>query len=168
MQNTYTARTVIQDFMPRPRAEPLPVARVKIPPMNYAALLAVLVGLSLLFPVLVRLARANGVPQASSIVAAVLGALFVLAWLLIRERVNRYRAVTTRVTRIKERLQATPDSMEAYFDDSEHLGDLLTSIGRKREALEVFETDLILERVRGRNLPGLEARMQRLRDHLDE
>ena len=43
--------------------------------MNYAALLAVLVGLSLLFPVLVRLARANGVPQASSIIAAGLGAL---------------------------------------------------------------------------------------------
>ncbi len=136
--------------------------------MNYAALLAVLVGLSLLFPVLVRLARANGVPQASSIVAALLGALFVLAWLLIRERVNRYRAVTTRVTRIKERLQAAPDDMDAYFDDHEHLGDLLTSIGRKREALEVFETYLRLERGRGRDLPGLEQRMQRLRDHLDE
>ena len=154
--------------MPRPRAEPLQVARVKIPPMNYAALLAVLVGLSLLFPLLVRLARANGVPQASSIVAAVLGALFVLAWLLIRERVNRYRAVTARVTRIKERLQTAPDNMELYFDDSEHLGDLLTSIGRKREALEVFETYLSLERGRGRDLPGLESRMQRLRDHLDE
>ena len=136
--------------------------------MNYAALLAVLVGLSLLFPVLVRLARANGVPQASSIVAASLGALFVLAWLLIRERVNRYRAVTARVARIKERLQAAPEDINAYFDDSEHLGDLLTSIGRKREALEVFETYLGLERGRGRDLPGLEARMQRLRDHLDE
>jgi hypothetical protein len=136
--------------------------------MNYAALLAVLALLSLLFPVLVRLAREGGVPQASSIVAAALGALFVLAWLLIRERVNRYRAVTTRVTRIKERVLAAPDDMETYFDDNEHLGDLLTSIGRKREALEVFETYLNLERGRGRDLPGLEQRMQRLRDHLDE
>jgi hypothetical protein len=136
--------------------------------MNYAALLAVLVGLSLLFPVLVRVARANGVPQANSIVAALLGALFVLAWILIRQRVTRYREVVARVARIKERVAAAPEETESYFDDNEHLGDLLSSINRKREALEVFERYIALERSRGRELPGLEARMQKLREHLDE
>lgn len=136
--------------------------------MNYAALLAVLVVLSLAFPVLVRVASANGVPQASSIVAALLGAVFVLAWFLIRQRVNNYREITARVTRIKTRLEQTPTDPEAYFDDNEHLGDLLSKINRKREALEVFEAYLKLEAAHGRMLPGLEARMQRLREHLDE
>jgi hypothetical protein len=136
--------------------------------MNYAALLAVLVVLSLAFPVLVRVANASGVPQASSIVAALLGAIFVLAWFLIRQRVNRYRETAARVARIKQRLEATPHDPDAYFDDNEHLGDLLSGINRKREALEVFERYLKLEAARGRALPGLEARMKRLRDHLDE
>jgi hypothetical protein len=136
--------------------------------MNYAALLAVLVGLSLLFPVLVRVARANGVPEANSIVAGLLGAIFVLSWILIRQRVNRYREITARVARIKEQIAAQPDDPESYFDQNEHLGDLLSSINRKREALEVFERYIALERGRGRELPGLDARMQKLRDHLDE
>jgi hypothetical protein len=136
--------------------------------MNYAALLAVLVGLSLAFPVLVRVANANGVPQANSIVGALLGAIFVLAWLVIRGRVARYREVTARVTRIKERVKQEPESVDAYFDDNEHLGDLLSTINRKREALEVFQTYLLLEKASGRELPGLEARMARLREHLDE
>ncbi len=136
--------------------------------MNYAALLAVLVILSLAFPVLVRVAHANGVPQANSIVGGLLGALFVLAWFIIRGRVNTYRATTARVARIKQRLEVTPDSPEAYFDENEHLGDLLSKVNRKREALEVFEQYLKLEKAAGRDLPGLEQRMQRLREHLDE
>jgi Ca2+/H+ antiporter len=136
--------------------------------MNYAALLAVLVVLSLAFPVLVRVANASGVPQANSVVAALLGALLVLAWFLIRQRVNRHREIAARVARVKQRLEQTPNDPEAYFDDNEHLGDLLSGINRKREALEVFERYLKLEATRGRALPGLEARMKRLRDHLDE
>jgi predicted nuclease with TOPRIM domain len=136
--------------------------------VNYAALLAVLVVLGLAFPVLVRLANANGVPQSVSIVAAGLGAVFVLAWFLIRQRVARYRQIGERVAAIKTRVQASPDDPEAYFDQNEHLGDLLIAINRRREALGVFETYVALERQQGRELPKLEAKIEKLRAHLDE
>jgi Na+/melibiose symporter-like transporter len=136
--------------------------------VNYAALLAVLVVLGLAFPVLVRVANANGVPQAASIVAAIFGAVFVLAWFLIRERVARYRQIGERVTALKIRLEQTPNDPEAYFDQNEHLGDLLVAINRRREALAVFEAYVALEKAEGRELPRLEAKMQKLRAHLDE
>jgi glycerol-3-phosphate acyltransferase PlsY len=136
--------------------------------MNYAALLAVLVVLGLAFPVLVRLANANGVPQSVSIVAAVLGAVFVLAWFLIRQRVMRYRQLGERVAAIKARLELLPNDPEVYFDQNEHLGDLLIAINRRREALSVFERYLALEKAGGKELPKLEARLEKLRTHLDE
>jgi cell division protein FtsB len=136
--------------------------------VNYAALLAVLVVLGLAFPVLVRLANANGVPQSVSLVAAGLGAVFVLAWFFIRQRVARYRQIGERVAAIKTRLEQTPNDPEAYFDQNEHLGDLLVAINRRREALVVFETYVALEKQEGRELPKLEARIEKLRAHLDE
>jgi predicted nuclease with TOPRIM domain len=136
--------------------------------VNYAALLAVLLVLGLAFPVLVRLANANGVPQSVSIVAAVLGAVFVLAWFLIRQRVARYRQIGERVAQIKTRLEQNPDNPEAYFDQNEHLGDLLIAINRRREALGVFERYIALEKASGKDLPKLEARLEKLRTHLDE
>lgn len=136
--------------------------------MNYAALLAVLVVLGLAFPVLVRFANANGVSQSVSIVAAVFGAVLVLAWFFIRQRVATYRQVGERVERLKAKLEANPDNPEAFFDQNEHLGDLLIRINRRREALAVFERYVALEQAQGRDLPKLEARMVKLRSHLDE
>lgn len=136
--------------------------------MNYAALLAVLVVLGLAFPVLVRLANANGIPQAISVVAGALGGVLVLAWFLIRERVNRYRQISARVEQVKARVLEQPESSQVYFDQNEHLGDLLVSINRRREALAVFEQYLALEKSAGRELPKLEAKMAKLKAHLDE
>jgi hypothetical protein len=136
--------------------------------MNYAALLAVLVILSLAFPVLVRVANANGIPQSFSIVAAASGAIFVLAWFLIRQRVTRYRSIGVRVETLKKQVLEQPESTDSYFDQNEHLGDLLIAINRRREALSVFEAYLILERNAGKDLPKLEAKIAKLKAHLDE
>jgi predicted nuclease with TOPRIM domain len=136
--------------------------------MNYAALLAVLVILGMAFPVLVRVANANGVPQSISIVAAALGAVLVLAWFFIRQRVIRYRAMGTRIESIKQKLLENPNITEHYFDQHEHLGDLLIATNRRREALSVFETYLILEKNAGKDLPKLEEKITKLKAHLDE
>jgi hypothetical protein len=136
--------------------------------VNYAALLAVLALLGLAFPILVRVAQANGVSQAGSIIAAILGATFVLAWFLIRQRVANYRANMTRIERIKQQLEVQPGKTEAFFDDNEHVGDLLIRVNRRREALAMFERYLELERQGGRSLPGLETKIANLKAHLDE
>ncbi len=136
--------------------------------MNYAALLAVLVALSLAFPVLVRVANANGLPQSYSLVAAALGAIFVLAWFLIRQRVNRYRSLSARIESIKQKLLENPEVVGSYFDQNEHLGDLLVSTNRRREALGVFEQYLELEKKSGKDLPKLEDKIAKLKAHLDE
>jgi hypothetical protein len=136
--------------------------------LNYAALLAVLVILGLAFPVLVRVANANGIPQSISLVAAALGAILVLSWFFIRQRVLRYREIGARIEKIKKTLLEHPDSPDHYFDLNEHLGDLLIATNRRREALGVFETYLELEKKAGRELPKLEAKIAKLKTHLDE
>lgn len=131
--------------------------------MNYAALLAVLVVLTFAFPALVRFTRAQGIAQGWAIAAAVCGAVFVLAWYLIRERVQRDRLTREKVERIRAQVSQHPEDSEAFFLDGEHLGDLLVKLKRRDEALEVFERYLALEKSHGRSLPKLEARMARLR-----
>jgi Na+/melibiose symporter-like transporter len=135
--------------------------------VNYAALLVVLVVLTFAFPSLVRFAQSQGVPQSWAIVAAFLGAVFVLAWYFVRERVKRYREASEKVATIKAQLELRPKEPEAYFLDSEHLGDLLMVMNRKHEALEVFEAFLALEQTRGKTLPLLEQRISRLKDRLN-
>ena len=136
--------------------------------MNYAALLAVLVALSLAFPVLVRVANANGIPQSYSLVAAILGAIFVLAWFFIRQRVTRYRSLSARIEMIKQKLLENPQTVAAYFDQNEHLGDLLVYTNRRREALSIFEQYLQLEKSAGKDLPKLEDKIAKLKAHLDQ
>jgi predicted PurR-regulated permease PerM len=135
--------------------------------VNYAALLVVLVVLTFAFPPLVRLAQSRGVPQSWALVAAVLGAVFVLAWYLVRQRVQRYREATERVATIRGQLEASPDDPEAYFLNGDHLGDLLILMNRRHEALEVLETYLNLELARGKRLPALEQRISRLKTRLN-
>ena len=136
--------------------------------MNYAALLAVLVILGLAFPVLVRVANANGIPQSVSLVATSLGAVLVLAWFLIRQRVAITHQAAARVEKIKQQLQTQPENPSLYFDQNEHLGDLLITINRRREALQVFQKYLVLEQTAGKDLPKLEAKIAKLKAHLDE
>ena len=99
--------------------------------------------------------------------AAALGAILVLAWFFIRQRVLQYRAIGARIEGIKQKLLEHPD-VEHYFDQNEHLGDLLIATNRRREALGVFETYLELEKQAGRELPKLEAKIAKLKTHLDE
>jgi hypothetical protein len=116
--------------------------------MNYAALLALLAVLAFSFPVLVRLAQRQGVPEAGAILAALFGALFLLGWLLIRERVMHYRIATAKIELLRAQVAANPDSPASYVLSGEHLGDLLARTGRRREALEVFGHCLKLEEQR--------------------
>jgi hypothetical protein len=131
--------------------------------VNYAALLAVLVVLTFAFPAMVRFTRAQGIPQGWAIAAAICGAVFVLAWYLIRERVQRDRLTREKVERIRAQIEERPLDSEAFFLDGEHIGDLLVRLRRREEALEIFGRYIALEKSQGRALPKLEARVSRLR-----
>lgn len=136
--------------------------------MNYAALLAVLVVLGLLFPVLVRLANANGIPQASSILGAAFGAIAVVAWFVIRERVKRYRETQAKIETIKATVAENPDDFSSYLLENEFLGDLLVRANRRREAIEVFERFVQVEKKRGQNTEKLERIVSRLKEDILE
>ena len=110
-----------------------------------------------------RVAQAQGIPQSWTLVAASLGAIFVLAWYLVRQRVQRYRDASEKVATIRSQLEAKPGEPEAYFLEGDHLGDLLMLMNRRHEALEVFESYLGLEVARGKSLPALEQRISRLK-----
>ena len=136
--------------------------------MNYAALLAVLVVLGLSFPVLVRLANANGIPQASSILGAAFGAVAVAAWFVIRERVKRYRETQEKIETIKANVALFPDDFSSYLLENEFLGDLLVRANRRREAIEVFERFVLIEKKRGQNTEKLERIVSRLKEDILE
>ena len=136
--------------------------------MNYAALLAVLVVLGLSFPVLVRLANANGIPQASSILGAAFGAIAVAAWFVIRERVKRYRETQAKIETIKATVAENPDDFSSYLLENEFLGDLLVRANRRREAIEVFERFVLIEKKRGQNTEKLERIVSRLKEDILE
>jgi hypothetical protein len=136
--------------------------------VNYAALLAVLVVLGLFFPVLVRLANANGIPRASSILGAVFGAIAVIAWFVIRERVKRYRETQAKIETIKANVTQNPDDFSSYLLENEFLGDLLVRANRRREAIEVFERFVVIEKKRGQNTEKLERIVSRLKEDILE
>jgi hypothetical protein len=136
--------------------------------VNYAALLAVLVVLGLSFPVLVRLANANGIPQASSILGAAFGAIAVVAWFVIRERVKRYRETQEKIETIKVNIAQNPDDFSSYLLENEFLGDLLVRANRRREAIEVFERFVLIEKKRGQNTEKLERIVSRLKEDILE
>lgn len=107
--------------------------------MNYAALLAILAALAFAAPFLVNLASFLGLPRALGIVTTLVGALFLLGWLLVRGRVERQQRLEERITALQTRRNRAPNDPLSYFLAGEHLGDLLVQVGRPREALRIFE-----------------------------
>ena len=107
--------------------------------INYAALLALLAALAFTAPFLVNLASQLGIPRALGIVTTLVGAVFLLGWLLVRERVERQQRLEARISTLEARRNRAPHDPESYFLEGEHLGDLLAQVGRPREALRVFE-----------------------------
>ena len=107
--------------------------------MNYAALLALLAALAFTAPFLVRLASLLGIPRALGIVTTLVGAVFLLGWLVVQGRVERTEQLEARISVLQTRRSRAPHDPESYFLAGEHLGDLLAQVGRPREALRVFE-----------------------------
>lgn len=107
--------------------------------MNYAALLAMLAALSFAAPFLTNLATAAGVPRALGIVTTLAGAIFLLGWLAVRERVQYDEQREARIAEAYQKSRAAPQDLASYMSGNQHLGDLLIEAGRPREALRVFE-----------------------------
>ena len=107
--------------------------------MNYAATLAVLVGLALCFPITVRLGVALGIPEALG--ASVLGAalVFGITAYVVRWQVGRHSLQLSRLAEARAQVAADPDDPRAYFVQGEHLGRMLLALGRRREAAEVID-----------------------------
>lgn len=101
-------------------------------------------------PFLVNLASQLGIPRALGIVTTLVGAVFLLGWLLVRERVERHQRLETRIGMLQARRGRAPHDPESYFLAGEHLGDLLVEVGRPREALRVFEAYNRLLRAAGK------------------
>lgn len=108
--------------------------------MNYAALLALLAALAFFSPFVVNLAAQAGIPRGFGIVTSLAAGVFVVAWAVVRERVERHQRLEARIALLRGRCSRAPHDLQGYFSEGEHLGDLLTEAGRPREALRVFET----------------------------
>ncbi|MBB6098966.1 glutaminase [Deinobacterium chartae] len=135
--------------------------------MNYAAFLAVLMVLTFSFPVMVELASNQGVPRSTTVIAGGAVTTLVLAGWYIRSRVQRHREVLEWIAVAKQNISQDPDNEEAYFVRNDHLGDLLLRLGRRREAIDVFERYLTLGSRRGVDLTLLRERVARLRRQED-
>ncbi len=108
------------------------------PSMNYAGVLAVVMVLSFSFPLLVRLGSILGVPRPNTFTTLIVGTLLFGAWYLIRKAVHLHRVRVERINKVRQNILEQPGNPEAYFDNGEHLGNLLLRIGRRREAKAIF------------------------------
>lgn len=136
--------------------------------MNYASLIAILAALSFSLPFLVNLATRAGIPRGYGITTTLAAAVFVLAWIFVRSRVRRRLAIEERITLINRQRAASPDSPDAFYLQGDHLGDLLLTLGRQREALDAFETHHQLAERIGEDTSRLEQTVQRLRRSINE
>ena len=115
--------------------------------MNYAALIALLAALAFTLPFLVNLAEEWGVPRGFSIVTTLAVAVFLIAWGVVRSRVERRQMLEERIAEAQAKRRTALDDPAAFLSYGEHLGDLLIEVGRPREALRVFEAyKRVLER----------------------
>jgi len=106
--------------------------------MNYAALIALLAALAFSLPFLVKLAESAGVARSTSVIITLTTAVLALAFIVIRGRIRRRQAIEARIEAIGRQRQAAPHDPEAFFLHGDHLGDLLLTLGRLREALAAF------------------------------
>lgn len=131
--------------------------------MNYAAVLAFVMVFAFSFPVLVRIANSVGVARSTILIALVLTAflLFFTQW--VRRRVSLYRKTVDKIEQAKAQTSQSPNSDSAYYVGGEHLGELLLRVGKRREAIAVYERYLELQKTEGKDVQALVARLQTLR-----
>lgn len=136
--------------------------------MNYAALIALLAALAFTFPFLVNLAEELGVPRGFSTITTGAAAVFLVAWGVVRSRVERRQILEERITEIQAKRRTASGDPAAFLSYGEHLGDLLIEVGRPREALRVFESyRRVLERA-GQDTQATETVIAALRLELAE
>jgi len=128
--------------------------------MNYAAVLAVLLILSFSFPLLLEWGEQAGLSRPSGVMTLLVLSLLLASWWLIRLTVHRHRRILERIERIQNQILEAPQDPQAYFDDGEHLGDLLLRLGRRRESVECFERYARLE-------GAMDLERERLREQLE-
>jgi hypothetical protein len=128
--------------------------------MNYAGVLAVVMVLAFLFPLLVRLGSMLGMPRPDTLTALLVGILLAGAWYGIRKAVHLHRLRLERINRVRQNILEQPENPETYFDQGEHLGNLLIRIGRRREAKAIFEHYSSLEGAMDLEREKLRARLE--------
>lgn len=107
--------------------------------MNYAALIAFLAGLAFALPFLADLAEKAGVPRGLSAATTTAAAVVALLGVVLRARSQRRAAILERIDLILAQRARGPHDPDAFFLHGDHLGDLLLTLGRDREALAAFE-----------------------------
>ena len=100
--------------------------------INYAAPLA---APAFTAPFSVSLAAQLGISRAPEMVTTLVGAVFLLGWLLVCERVERSQQLGAQISALETRRSRAPHDPEGYFSVGEHLGNLSAQVGRPREAL---------------------------------
>ena len=106
--------------------------------MNYASLIALLAALAFSLPFLVKIAQRAGIPRGFSMVTTLAIGLFILAWLLMHDRMRKRELLKVQIGIVKEQILRNPLDPIAYYLSEKHLGDLLLACGDKSAALEVF------------------------------
>lgn len=134
--------------------------------MSYAALLALLAALTFTMPFLVDLAERAGLPRGYGIVTTLTAAVFALAWITVRSRVQRRHEIEARIQAIRERLRERPYDPKAFYLHGDHLGDLLLTLGRTEEALRAFESYKRVSEQAGSDTTAVDKIIARLRRDL--
>lgn len=106
--------------------------------MNYASLIALLAALAFSLPFLVKLAERVGISRGFGMMVTLAAGFFILAWLLLRERIKRQELLQEQIATIKQQINSNPNDPAAYYFSHKHLGDLYILLGNKLAALDAF------------------------------
>lgn len=136
--------------------------------MNYAALIALLAALAFSLPFLVNLAEQAGIARNTGVITTLTAAVLVLAFIVIRGRMQRRQAIEARIEAIGRQRQAAPLDPEAFFMHGDHLGDLLLTVGRPREALAAFTAYRQVAQQAGRDVTAVSQAIATLEARLHE
>lgn len=136
--------------------------------MNYAAMLALLAALAFSLPFLVRLAENVGVPRGFGIITTLLGAFFLIVWLIIRERVHEHEERERKIEEIKGQIAERPGDPKAFYSSGDYLVDLLLRQGRQREALACLKRHKQIAGAVGAEVTGIERAIVDLKQELGE